>query len=263
MPTFGNENLTIRDTKIAISIVNRCRDVGHDAHAWNQRLAEELQAEFGTQLTNTFLQHADSLGLDTSLVFVDVWQDPTPRELWLKLINREVYRDHGTFQEFFREFQGARTARRCELVPDEQWYVSQELKEHRAACGQDDMMISCQTVPNRNLLHCLTLNHASGGPKFSDRDQRLVRLIHETLTSMMGTTLTLDIKPSIGSLPPRLQEVLELLMKGQSEKEIATQLSLSRNTIHSYVTDIYRRFKVNSRSELLTTLYRQGWNGKP
>jgi len=47
------------------------------------------------------------------------------------------------------------------------------------------------------------------------------------------------------------QRVLELLLKGCSEKEAANQLGISPNTVHSHVRQIYLKYKVSSRAELL------------
>ena len=52
-------------------------------------------------------------------------------------------------------------------------------------------------------------------------------------------------------LSPRLQETLHFLLTGKSEKQIATELGLSKHTVHSYVKALYKHFGVTSRAELL------------
>jgi DNA-binding CsgD family transcriptional regulator len=52
-------------------------------------------------------------------------------------------------------------------------------------------------------------------------------------------------------LSPRERQTLELLLAGNAEKQIAAQLEISRHTVHVYVKSLYKRFGVNSRSELL------------
>jgi DNA-binding NarL/FixJ family response regulator len=56
---------------------------------------------------------------------------------------------------------------------------------------------------------------------------------------------------SLPNLSPRMQQTLERLLAGDSEKQIAHRLGVSRNTIHVYVKALYRGFEVNSRGELL------------
>ena len=54
----------------------------------------------------------------------------------------------------------------------------------------------------------------------------------------------------IEKLAPRIRQTLERLLTGDSEKEIAARLGVSRHTIHVYVKSIYRHFNVSSRGEL-------------
>lgn len=55
-------------------------------------------------------------------------------------------------------------------------------------------------------------------------------------------------------LSPRLQQTLVCLLQGQSEKEVAASLQLSRATIHQYITLLYRHFGVRSRAQLLAAV---------
>jgi len=54
------------------------------------------------------------------------------------------------------------------------------------------------------------------------------------------------------SLSPRERQVLELLLSAYTEKQVATELRISPCTVHVYVKDIYRKFSVASRAELLS-----------
>jgi DNA-binding NarL/FixJ family response regulator len=54
--------------------------------------------------------------------------------------------------------------------------------------------------------------------------------------------------PAMG---PRLRQTLGLLLQGEGEKQIAAKLKLSPHTVHGYVKEVYRRFDVCSRAELL------------
>jgi len=58
-------------------------------------------------------------------------------------------------------------------------------------------------------------------------------------------------------LPLRLQQTLNFLLDGDSEKRVAQRLNLSPHTVHVYVKKLYRRFEVRSRAELLALLVRR------
>ncbi len=47
------------------------------------------------------------------------------------------------------------------------------------------------------------------------------------------------------------RRVLDLLLEGKSEKEVASKLRISQHTVHNHVKKIYLKMSVNSRPELL------------
>ena len=67
-----------------------------------------------------------------------------------------------------------------------------------------------------------------------------------TLQAALEALLPADIR-----LSPRMRQTLARLLKGDSEKQIATHLGVSRHTVHVYVKAIYRKFGIASRGELL------------
>lgn len=68
-------------------------------------------------------------------------------------------------------------------------------------------------------------------------------------------------------LTPMQQRILQHLLRGASEKSVATSLNRSVHTVHSHVKAIYRRFHVGSRGELLSLFvapqYRSLHRGNP
>lgn len=52
-------------------------------------------------------------------------------------------------------------------------------------------------------------------------------------------------------LTPGQRRVLEMLLQGMSEKEVAIALKLKPNTVHTHIREIYRACGVHSRAELL------------
>jgi DNA-binding CsgD family transcriptional regulator len=55
-------------------------------------------------------------------------------------------------------------------------------------------------------------------------------------------------------LSPRLREVLDGLLAGEAEKQLARRLLLSKHTVHQYAKQIYRHLDVQSRAELSALL---------
>jgi len=54
-----------------------------------------------------------------------------------------------------------------------------------------------------------------------------------------------------GPLSPIQRQIVGLLLTGHSEKEVSGHLSQSSHTVHKHVTEIFRKFGVNSRAALM------------
>jgi DNA-binding CsgD family transcriptional regulator len=74
---------------------------------------------------------------------------------------------------------------------------------------------------------------------------------------LVGARYSRPATRAIPGLSNRHSETLERLLAGDSEKQIAAHMKLSRNTVHVYVKALYRRFNVSSRGELLARFVRQ------
>ena len=60
-----------------------------------------------------------------------------------------------------------------------------------------------------------------------------------------------DAERLANELSPRQREVLTLLLRGSSVKEIARELDIKANTVNEHVKALHERFGVSSRAELL------------
>jgi DNA-binding NarL/FixJ family response regulator len=49
-------------------------------------------------------------------------------------------------------------------------------------------------------------------------------------------------------------EVLERILRGESEKEVAAQIGASRRAVHARLERLYRRLDVHSRTELIVAV---------
>jgi DNA-binding NarL/FixJ family response regulator len=60
------------------------------------------------------------------------------------------------------------------------------------------------------------------------------------------------LSPTLAAgLSPRLRDTLQLLLAGDSEKEVAGKLRLSPHTVHIHVKSLYKRLNVCTRAELM------------
>jgi DNA-binding NarL/FixJ family response regulator len=60
-------------------------------------------------------------------------------------------------------------------------------------------------------------------------------------------------------LSPREMEILQLIARGYSNKEIAHDLGISRQTVKNHMTSILRKLSVNDRTQAALYALRRGW----
>lgn len=97
----------------------------------------------------------------------------------------------------------------------------------------------------------------ASGPPFSLHDLGTLHLVvqhHGSFCRRIARELgALDAERL---LSPRERDVMELLLTGLSEKEIAHQLSMTSRSVHQRITAIYRNYGIRSRPELMALLLR-------
>ncbi len=60
-------------------------------------------------------------------------------------------------------------------------------------------------------------------------------------------------------LSPREMEILQHIAQGKSNKEIAYELGISRQTVKNHMTSILRKLAVNDRTQAAIYVLRRGW----
>jgi DNA-binding NarL/FixJ family response regulator len=59
----------------------------------------------------------------------------------------------------------------------------------------------------------------------------------------------------ISKLSHRQREVLDVLVEGLSEKDVADRLGISIHTVHNHITAIYQALGIKSHAELLAAWF--------
>jgi DNA-binding NarL/FixJ family response regulator len=90
----------------------------------------------------------------------------------------------------------------------------------------------------------------------------LVRETHAALAPLIGGVLARFDDPSPRDLTPRLRQVLDCLLEGDGDKQIAARLQLSVHTVNEYTKKIYGHFGVRGRTELLARWICRGWGAQ-
>ena len=70
---------------------------------------------------------------------------------------------------------------------------------------------------------------------------------------------TEDLDKHLIPLSPRETEILKYVTKGMSNKQIATELNISQQTVKNHMTAILRKLNVEDRTQAAVTAIRHGW----
>jgi len=95
-----------------------------------------------------------------------------------------------------------------------------------------------KNVPGEEILASIREVHRGGSPMSSPIARMLVRAFH-----------TAGAEPKEAGLTPREREILQLLTRGYRSKEVADELGIGVQTVHTHLRNIYEKLHVRSRAE--------------
>ena len=246
----------LRDLRQLYWLVGECCELGADPVAWRQQLVEGAARLVGGQVAilteATFAAPFGKPGWLQPRYAVDAgWPTASDRRLSLERFTREGFPEHGLFSaETFNPPASLRVIHARSRMGEAGWHESVLYREYIRSGYLDDWM-HAHALNDQGEVFWLDLNRAKGDQPFTERQRRIVWLLHLEVTRLLGTRLAKRGEPSVSELSPRLQDVLRCLLEGDSEKQAALRLGLSRHTVHHYVKELHRRFAAASRGELL------------
>jgi DNA-binding NarL/FixJ family response regulator len=88
---------------------------------------------------------------------------------------------------------------------------------------------------------------AAGDAVFSPR---LAGFVLDAFSSTPTTSAAIAVDPELDQLSPREREVLRLIARGYTYKEVARDLTISAKTVESHVSSVLRKLQLSTRHEL-------------
>jgi DNA-binding CsgD family transcriptional regulator len=250
-----SQRLTHEQIRRVFRLLGEVRELGADPVAWRTRMLDGLTAAVGARVASA---GEDLVPPDRPGAWIGVvdrgWDSALQRRRAYDALAQGIAQDPlYPHVQFAARRHPLFTRLREQFVDDRVWYSSTMASEGRRAAGLDDSIYSRHRLPGLgDWANMIALFRPWGERKFTLREARLVHLFHAELgrlwvESPLGKTSNAGDR----ALPPRLRQVLARLRLGEGEKQVATALGLSRQTVHSYVKLLYRHFGVGSRAELL------------
>lgn len=143
-----------------------------------------------------------------------------------------------------------RACRLCDVMSPE-WFDSSGYHDYYRSCGHCDAVYAAFPV-NEDAESWFGLFRAIGQPPFTAEERgtlayalRGIKWFHRQLLLSHGLLVASTPLTSVE------RQVLQGLMTGLAEKEIAAAQDQSFHTTHEYVSSIFRKFGVNNRATLM------------
>lgn len=168
------------------------------------------------------------------------------------------------------------SARRTDLVPDEQWYGCAFYREARAAANIDHLVHSIAPVPEppsffssesrhspggqADVVSGLTMIRGRGDPDFTSIEVGLIDLFHKAAWPLWVRHRKRPVEERLlhFDLTRRELETARLLMAGEAPRDIADCLNISLHTCQQYIKSIYRKLQVRGRAEFMARFSADG-----
>lgn len=148
------------------------------------------------------------------------------------------------------------TVRREEVFPAHRWRDSDLAGKYMTLAGVGDFLCSRYPLAANGYSEWTFLRRL-GKPAFAARDACVTHVITAEIEWLHQIGLDASVNDRMNGLSIRQQQVLVQLMAGDSIKQIARKLSLSPHTVNDHLKQIYQRFGVSGRGELMAQLLAQ------
>jgi DNA-binding CsgD family transcriptional regulator len=252
----ASRSLRLGDVRAVFRLIGECRDLGRDPIAWRRHSFEGLGRLLGARAAvGGEHRRPDPRGLFEFIQPIEVGLTPTHLAIYGEFLRAGGPNHPAILPSMDRLTARPQTLVRKQLIDEPAFHRSGTAELFRMA-ELGDVVQSIVKFGVSGSVNVISLHRSHGERAFSARERRLIHLFHDEAGPLIGPTLSAAWNPVLGRLTPRVRQTLECLLEGDSEKQVAARLGLSRPTVHQYVTALYRHFGVSSRAELLARFIR-------
>ncbi len=109
-----------------------------------------------------------------------------------------------------------------------------------------------------DVVSSITMGRQMGRPPFAPREIKMAKIVLSEIPWLHEKHAPAGSKRLGAALSPRERATLVHLIDGLSREAIAERLQLSPHTVHGYIKEIYKYYRVNSRAGLMKH-FTLGW----
>ena len=257
-----SQRLRLCDVRDVFRAVGECRELRDDREAWMRHAIDAVRSLTPARVVAVAFLPPDGFRFARDVRSpVDDGLDGAEREVFVERQMAEAHFADPCFRRYLEVRRPDFTIRSRRLASAME-YRRSAIWEWDQRMGTGDNLFSHFRVSDGRSCLGFIMWTLFGATPFQRKDARLVRLLNAELARLVGGVLSDGTDP-IAALPPRLRKTLDRLLVGDSEKQAALALGLSKATVHEYVGLLYRHFGVNSRSEMMVECLSRGGSSNP
>jgi DNA-binding CsgD family transcriptional regulator len=179
------------------------------------------------------------------------WASAAALRMWDDLMRRDNWRADPTLDGSTRLPGRVVTRLREQFISDETWNSIAEIHDVVRAAGVESHLVAFYRRDVPGDASGIALHRTWGDRRFGVHERNVLRLFNVELYRLYRDGKLARFDDDSPALSPRLKQVLDLLLVGDGEKQVARKLGLSKHTVNDYVKALYKRFDVHSRAELM------------
>jgi DNA-binding CsgD family transcriptional regulator len=245
-PSPPSVRLRLRDVRAIFRLVGRIRELGADPTAWRPHLVRSLSKLLRAEIVTSSEVHFRKAKEPGVMRVLDIgWGTDSSGTTWAFRTEQDNEQPETYMLALGQTPAGVNEGDAVHVQPVQ------------PITGGKSFILSQYPLPHISAVDQLGVHRAWGEQPFTAAEHRLLQLFHAELGRLWKRDMLHRAKDPHIDLPPRLQQTLDALADGQSEKQIAVKLKLSQHTIHNYVKALHQRFGVSSRGELLARVNRE------
>ena len=249
--------MTLKDIRDLHQTANECRELWADPKAWQTQAMIRATALAGCRVGLCY-EIADDRGInaDRLLSAEDVgWESSGERHYLASGVAHQPLRYSPLWVQFADALPARKNGAGLTLIQDNlidwnEWERSEMYDRYVRPTQLGQGIMSGVWMEQTRTWSCWSLVNDRSDGKLTTRHQRITRLLHRQIAGMVGTTLSTWRDRTVSTLSNVRRGVLDALLQGESEQQIADTMFRSRSAIHEHVSSLYRHFNVTSRSQL-------------
>ncbi len=266
MPGIGRSHLRLVDVRRVFQLIGEIRDLEGEALLQQQRVIDGIGELLGiwigfyTQFEN--FTATEDVRAGNPLITGDFGDTKVTRWVQHWAENHKL-RDDPLIDASVRINRRIVAGSRAELTDLKAYWKSEIYRSFHDATGRHggDALVCFFRKRNPSRATGIALHRQPEDRAFTQRERDILRLFTIELYRLYrdGRLAPNDDQPH---LSPRLRQVFKELLTGKDARQIADELGVSRRTIDDYLLNIYKKFDVRHRAELMARFIDQGKGGR-